>query len=281
MQRIPISRAVRPTRMAISPRFAIRSLRNIGSPLQRDVSVLFRGAGLSLRAKHRKRIDHPGAGLRRLDYVVDVAHPRGDVWVRETSPVLPDKLLLLLQRVVGSFEFLLVDDLDRLFGSHDGDLRGRPCEVEVPADVLRTHDVVGTAVRLPRDDRDLRDRRLAEGEQELRAVADDAVVFLLLPGKESGNVDEGEQGNVEAIAEPHEPRSFDRRIDVERPRLNLRLIPDDAGGSPLEASKTNDDILSPLFIDLEPRNAVDDPPGHVSHVVPLFGLLLDHPCKFR
>src|SRR3989442_12534299 len=108
MQRIPISRAVRPTRMAISPRFAIRSLRNIGSPLQRDVSVLFRGAGLSLRAKHRKRLDHPGAGLRRLDYVVDVAHPRGEVRVRETAPVLPDKLFLHLQRGAGPFLFLLL-----------------------------------------------------------------------------------------------------------------------------------------------------------------------------
>src|SRR3989442_9872972 len=103
MQRIPISRAVRPTRMAISPRFAIRSLRNIGSPLQRDVSVLFRGAGLSLPAKHRKRIDYPGAGLRPRNYDVDVAHPRRDVRGHGTAPGLPDKFGLLPHPAVGSF----------------------------------------------------------------------------------------------------------------------------------------------------------------------------------
>src|SRR6059036_2583269 len=163
MDRIPISRAVRAMRIAISPRFAIRSRRNIRSPSQRDVSVLLRRARLPFRAKHGKRVDHPRAGFRRLDYVVEVAHPRCDVRVRETLPVLADKFLLLLHWVLGSFEFLLVDNRYRLFRTHDGDLRRGPCEVDVPADVLRTPDVVRTAVRLPGDDRDLRDRRLAEG----------------------------------------------------------------------------------------------------------------------
>src|SRR3989475_9621317 len=276
MVRIPISRAVRATRIAISPRFAIKSRRNICSSSERDVAVLLRRSALSFRSEDGERVNHAGPRFRGFDHVVEVSHPGGDVWVRKAIAVLAHELLLPPLRVLRLLDLLLEDDRDRAFRTHDRELRRRPSEVEVPADVLRTHDVVRPAVRFPRDDRDLRDGRLAEGEQELRAVTDDAVVLLLLPGKESGNVDEGEQGNVEAIAEPHEPRSFDRRIDVERPRLNLRLIPDDPGGSPLEASKTNDDILSPLFMDLEPRIAVDDPPDHVSHVVRFVGLLRDH-----
>src|SRR2546425_8704070 len=281
MQRIPISRAVRPTRIAISPRFAIRSRRNIGSPSQRDVSVLLRRARLPLRSKHGKRVDDSGAGLRRFDYIVDVAHPRSDVRIREPVPVVADKLVLMLHRVVGSFEFFLVDNLDSLLRSHDGDLRGGPSEVEIPADVLRTHDVVCAAVRLSRDDRDLRDGRLAEGEQELCAVADNAVVFLLLPGKESGDVYEREQWNVEAVAESNEPRTFDRRIDVERARLNLRLVSDDANGSPLETSKADDDVLGPLFVNFEPRVVVDDPPDDVPYVIWFVGFLRHDLPEFR
>src|SRR2546428_12065379 len=107
-----MSRAVRPTRIAIASRFAIRSRRNIGSPSQRDVSVLLRRARLPLRSKHGKRVDDSGAGLRRFDYIVDVAHPRSDVRIREPLPGVADKRVLLLHRDAGSLEVLLVDNLD-------------------------------------------------------------------------------------------------------------------------------------------------------------------------
>src|SRR5437870_13655366 len=236
MVRIPISRAVRATRIAISPRFAIKSRRNICSSSERDVAVLLRRSALSFRSEDGERVNHAGPRFRGFDHVVEVSHPGGDVWVRKAIAVLAHELLLPPRRVLRLLDLLLEDDRDRAFRTHDRELGRRPSEVEVSADVLRTHDVVRAAVCFPRDDRDLRDGRLTESKQELRAVSDDAVVFLLLPGKESGNVNEGEQGNVEAIAEPNEPRSFDRGIDVERARLNFRLIPDDADRSPLEAS---------------------------------------------
>src|SRR5438093_10085956 len=111
MQRIPISRAVRATRIAISPRFAIRSRRNIRSPSQRDIAVLLGRPGLSFRAEDREGVDHTRSGLRRFDDVVEVAHPRGDVRVREALAVVADEFLLLLPRIVGGFEFSFVDNL--------------------------------------------------------------------------------------------------------------------------------------------------------------------------
>src|SRR3989475_2045939 len=253
MVRIPISRAGRATRIAISPRFGIKGRRNICSSSGGVVAVFLRRSVFSFRAEQGERVNPGGPALRRFDYVVEVSHRGGDVRVRKAIAVLAHELLLPPFRVLRLLDLLLEDDRDRAFRTHNRELGRRPSEVEVPADVLRTHDVVRAAVRFPRDDRDLRDGRLTESKQELRAVSDNPVVLLFLPWKKSRNVDEREEGDVEAVAEPNEPRSFDRGIDVERARLNFRLIPDDADRSPLEASKAHDDILGPFFMDLEPR----------------------------
>src|SRR5213594_519125 len=252
MQRIPISRAVRATRIAISPRFAIRSRRNIRSPSQRDIAVLLGRPGLSFRAEDGEGVDPTRSGLRRFDHVIEVAHPRGDVRVREALAVVADEFLLLLPRIVGGFEFSFVDNLNGLLRSHDGELRRRPCEVEITADVFGAHHVVRTTVGLSGDDRDLRHSGLAEGEQKLRAVSDDPAVFLLRPWEESWNIHEREKRDIEAVAEPDEASRLNRRVDVERARADFGLVPNYAGGSTLQAREAHHDVLRPFFLDLEP-----------------------------
>src|SRR2546428_2189504 len=258
MQWIPISRAVRATRIAISPRFAIRSRRNIRSPSQRDVAVLLRRPGLSLCAEDGEGVDHARPGLRRFDDVIEVAHPRGDVRVREPIPIFAHELLLPGLRILRVLDLLLENDLDGAFRTHDRQLGGWPGEVEVPADVLRTHDVIRAAVRFSRYHGDLRDRGLTEGKQELRPVPDDPSVLLLDPRKETGHVDEGEERDVEAVAEADEASRLGRRVDVERSGEDLRLVPDDADGSALQAGGADPDPLRPIRADLQPRDAGPD-----------------------
>src|SRR2546426_7858445 len=249
MQWIPISRAVRATRIAISPRFAIRSRRNIRSPSQRDVAVLLRRPGLSLRAEDGKGVDYPRPGLRRFDDVIEVAHPRGDVRVREPVPIFAHELPLPGLRILRVLDLFLEDDLDRAFRTHDRQLGGWPGEVEVPADVLRTHDVIRAAVRFPRDHGDLRYGGLAEGEQELRPVPDDPAVLLFHAGKETGHVDEREERDVEAVAEADEASRLGRRVDVQGSREDLRLVPDDANRPALQAGGDHAKGLGPIPAD--------------------------------
>src|SRR3989454_3371103 len=281
MQRIPISRAVRATRIAISPRFAMRSRRNIRSPSQRYIAVLLRRPGLSLRAEDGEGVDHAGPGLRRLDDVIEVAHPRGNVRVREPIPIFAHELLLPALGILRVLNLLLEDDLDRAFRTHDRQLGGWPGEVEVPPDVLRTHDVIRAAVRFPRDHGDLRDGGLAESKQELRPVPDDPAVLLFHPRKETGYVDEGEERDVEAVAEPDEASRLGRRVDVQGSGEDLRLVPDNADGSALQAGEADHDVLRPIGVDLEPRVAGHDPADHVPHVGRLVGVLPDDSGELR
>src|SRR3989454_1502599 len=249
MQWIPISRAVRATRIAISPRFAIRSRRNIGSPSQRDVAVLLGRPGLSFRAEDREGVNHTRPGLGRFDDVIEVAHPRGNVRVREPIPILAHELPLPGLRILRVLDLFLEDDLDRAFRTHDRQLGGWPGEVEVPADVLRTHDVIRAAVRFSRDDGDLWDRGLAESEQELRPVPDDPAVLLFHAGKETGYVDEREERDVEAVAEADEASRLGRRVDVQGSGEDLRLVPDDANRPALQAGGDHAKGLGPIPAD--------------------------------
>jgi len=101
--------------------------------------------------------------LRGNDDVVDEAARGRDERIGELGPVFLGALLDL----AGVAEIAPEDDLDRALRAHDRDLGGRPRIVDVAAQVLRRHDVVGAAVRLARDQRDLGHGRLGEGEQQL------------------------------------------------------------------------------------------------------------------
>ena len=172
----------------------------------------------------------------RLDHVVDEAAGAGDEGVGELRLVLG-----FARRELGRVALLLAeDDLDRALGAHHRDLGVRPGEVDVAAQVLGAHHVVGAAVGLARDHGDLGHRALGVGVEQLGAVLDDAAVLLRRAGHEAGHVDEGDDRDVERIAEAHEARRLDRALDVEAAGQHQRLVGDDAdrSGRPCARSRS-------------------------------------------
>src|SRR3546814_13976882 len=73
-------------------------------------------------------------------------------------------------------------------------------------------------------------------------MLDDAIVFLCGAGQEAGDVDEGDDRNLERVAEADEARRLLRRIDVEHPREHQRLVRDDADRAPLDAPEAADAV---------------------------------------
>ena len=182
MIRTAISPAVRDQdaaeRRVARPAAAVFAQRRPGRGQSGMLPCFFRGFVSRLSASIVERPDQPRPRLGRLDDVVDVAARRGDVRVRELRLVRRDQPRLFRDRIGGGRDRVLEDDVDRALRAHHRDLRRRPGEVHVAADVLAAHDVVRAAVCLAGDDRQLRDRRLAVGVQQLRAVLDDPAVFL-------------------------------------------------------------------------------------------------------
>src|SRR5512140_1891919 len=108
---MPSSRHARMMRTAISPRLAIRTLRNGGSvaslrkddarpPLERDVAMLLLGVAVPLVGQHLECPDQAGSRLRRLDDVIDVAARGGHVRVGELGFVGGNEPGLLGGRIV-------------------------------------------------------------------------------------------------------------------------------------------------------------------------------------
>jgi len=74
-------------------------------------------------------------------------------------------------------------------------------------------------------------------------VLNDAAKFLLRAGEEAGNVFEGDQRNVEGVAETNEARALHGCIDVENAGEERGLIADDADGSAVEPRKAHYDVF--------------------------------------
>ena len=156
-----------------------------------------------------ERLNQLAARRARQDDFVDEAELGRHVGVGELLAVLgAPSAARIAAGSAALLDLALVDDVDRALGAHHGDLGRGPGEVHVGADVLARHHAVGAAVGLARDHGDLRHGGLGERVEQLGAVADDAAVLLLGPGRKPGHVLEGDERDVEAVAEAHEARAF-------------------------------------------------------------------------
>ena len=143
--------------------------------------------------------------------------------------------------------------------------------------MLRTHDAIGAPVGLARDDGELGDGGFGEGVEQLGAVADNAAVLLLDAGHEAGDVFEGDERNVERIAETHEACGLDAGVDVENASEKCRLVRDDPHSPAGHAREADDEIAREVFMDLKeisPASLVliDHARDDVDHVVGLVRL---------
>src|SRR5215831_19239632 len=140
----------------------------IQSPSERKSVVLSCRHLHSLASQHRERLGDAPARDTRHDHVVDIAALGGGEGREEA-------ILVFLGAggdLLGVADIGAEDDLDRALCAHDGDLRRRPGIVDVAADMLRRHHVVGAAEGLARDHGDERHRGLRIGEKKLGAVLD-------------------------------------------------------------------------------------------------------------
>src|SRR5215218_8807062 len=212
-----------------------------------------------------------GTRLPRVYDVVYKAHPGGDHRVVELLFVVLDKLLAFRIGVFGLRDLAPEDHADGGGGSHDRDLPRRPRDVHVGSDVLGAHDVVGPAVSLPGDNGHLGHRRLREGIEQLRPVADYAPPLLVRPWQESWHVHERKERDVEGVAEADEPRALHARVYIERPREHGRLVADDADRAPVEPGEADHEVLGPALLNLEELSVVHHAPYRAADVVGALG----------
>jgi hypothetical protein len=159
--------------------------------------------------------------------------------------------------VLGLQDLLAAQDVDRALRAHHRDLRGRPGEVDVGAEVLGAHDVVGAAVGLAGDHRDQRDRRLGVGVEQLGAAADDAVPLLVGAGQEAGHVDEGETGMLNASQVRTKRAAFSEASMSRQPANCIGWLATMPDRWPLDAAEADDDVRREQRLHLEELAVVE------------------------
>ena len=104
-------------------------------------------------------------------------------------------------------------------------------------------------------------------------MLDDATVLLRGTGHEARHVHKRDHGNVERIAEAHEARGLDARLNVQATGQHQRLVGHDAHHLAFHAGKTDDDVLGVLGLQLEEVPIVHRLEDQLLHVVGLVGVL--------
>ena len=160
-----------------------------------------------------------------------------------------------------------MENVDCTFSTHNGDLSDREGEHAVSTEVLAVHGDVCATVSLAEDERHARHCSFGVCKEELCAVADNAVVFLLRARHVTRNVDEREDRNVEAVAEANEACGLVAGVHVQRTGEALRLVSDDTHDITFEACKTDNNVLCEFRLDFEEGILVGKASDHVANVV--------------
>ena len=98
-------------------------------------------------------------------------------------------------------------------------------------------------------------------------MQDDGIVLLTCSGKESGNIDERHDGNVECVAEADEASALAAAVAIEHACKLLGLVGNDADALTVEAGKADDDVLCEVRLNLEELAVIDDAGNYLIHVV--------------
>jgi len=103
-------------------------------------------------------------------------------------------------------------------------------------------------------------------------VLDDSSEFLLGSGEKTGNIFEGDERNVEGVAEAHEARALHRGVDIENTSEEGRLIADMPTGRPSRRAKPTTRFFRIMFVNFEEVSIVDDGVDGIFHVIGLLGI---------
>ena len=104
-------------------------------------------------------------------------------------------------------------------------------------------------------------------------MVDDCVVFLACAGKEAGDVDERDDGNVERVAEADKAGALAAGVAVKNTGVDAGLVGYHADRLAVEASKADDDVACEVALHFHEFPVVDNGTDDLVHVVGHVGVV--------
>ena len=134
---------------------------------------------------------------------------------------------------------------------------------------------MAAAITLAQGDGNLGHCGLAVGVEQLGTVQDDCIVLLCSAGQEAGNVHEGNDGDIEGIAEAHEACTLAAAVAVQHTGQLLGLVGNDTHALTVETGETDNQVLGIVGLNLEELAIVNDTGNNLVHVVGHVGVVGD------
>ena len=110
-------------------------------------------------------------------------------------------------------------------------------------------------------------------------MSNDASPFLNNAWKETRNILEGNEWDVEGIAESDKSCSLDRGVDVQTTSEDIWLVSNHADATAVKTSKSNDDVFSIIWEQLEEFPIVNNFLNNTHHVVRSVRIVRDERFK--
>ena len=112
--------------------------------------------------------------------------------------------------------------------------------------------------------------------EQLGTMQDNGIVLLGGTGQEAGNVNEGNDGDIECVAETNEACTLTAAVAVQYTCHLLGLVGNDTYTLTVEACETDDEVLGIAGLYLEELAIVHDTGNNLVHVVGHVGIVGDN-----
>ena len=142
--------------------------------------------------------------------------------------------------------------------SHYRNLCCGPRKVQVSAKLLRTHHDVGATISFSRNHGNQGNARFGVSVKKLCATSNDSGPFLVCPGKVTGDIDQGDDGDAKSVQESDESSRFLPCVDVESSCHLIGLAGNNPDGATFYSTEADHDVGREQRLNLEERARVND-----------------------
>jgi len=170
--------------------------------------MFFGGQGVAFPLHQFQGSNEFRPGFRGLYHGIDITSLGCNIRIAKVIPVFLDFLFAQGFGFPGIAQFPAVDNIDSPLSTDNGDFGSRPGKYHIGAQVPGTHGDVGPSVAFSGDYRQLWHGSLRITPEELGAMTDNPSPLLLCPRKVAGNVNQGDQRDVECVASSYKPAGF-------------------------------------------------------------------------
>src|SRR3990172_8951700 len=167
------------------------------------------GVGVNFVLQRVQGLDNFRPRLFRKDDLINISQRGRLIGTGKFFLIFENQLPVDFFRVLRILDLVSEDYINGAFSAHHGNFGSGITVIDVAANVLARHYIISPAITLPGDDRYLWDSGFTERIEEFRPMPDNASHFYVNSGKKARDINKGDEGDIEAVAETDEAGGLD------------------------------------------------------------------------